>query len=64
MNGRNGYRGTALVTGAARRIGRSIAMALAAEGYGVAIHCRNSRVEGIALAKAIRSEERRVGKEC
>lgn len=53
MNGRNGYRGTALVTGAARRIGRSIALALAAEGYGVAIHCRNSRVEGIALAKAI-----------
>ena len=28
-------------------------MALAAEGYALAIHCLNSRVEGIALAKAI-----------
>lgn len=34
--------GTALVTGAARRIGRSIALDLAAHGWAVAVHCRRS----------------------
>jgi NAD(P)-dependent dehydrogenase (short-subunit alcohol dehydrogenase family) len=33
---------TALVTGAGRRIGRAIAVRLANEGYGLAIHCHNS----------------------
>jgi NAD(P)-dependent dehydrogenase (short-subunit alcohol dehydrogenase family) len=44
----------ALVTGGARRIGRAIVERLAAEGYGVAIHCNRSREEGGKLAAAIR----------
>ena len=43
----------ALVTGGARRIGRALTLALAAEGYAVAIHCRNSRGEADALATDI-----------
>ena len=45
----------ALVTGGARRIGRSIVERLAREGYGVAIHCNRSRGDGEALAEAIRA---------
>jgi NAD(P)-dependent dehydrogenase (short-subunit alcohol dehydrogenase family) len=44
---------TALVTGGARRIGRSIVERLAREGFGVAIHCYRSREEAEALAQAI-----------
>jgi NAD(P)-dependent dehydrogenase (short-subunit alcohol dehydrogenase family) len=35
---------TALVTGAARRLGRSIALALAEQGFDIAIHCGSSVV--------------------
>jgi NAD(P)-dependent dehydrogenase (short-subunit alcohol dehydrogenase family) len=45
----------ALVTGGARRIGAAIARRLAAEGCGVAIHCRLSRDEADALAAEIRA---------
>jgi NAD(P)-dependent dehydrogenase (short-subunit alcohol dehydrogenase family) len=45
---------TALITGSARRIGRAIALDLAAHGWGVAIHYRNSRDEAEALAGDIR----------
>jgi len=48
--------GTALVTGAAQRIGRTIATALADAGYALAIHCHRSRVEADALAQAIRQK--------
>ncbi len=43
----------ALVTGAARRIGRAIVLALANAGYRVAIHTRHSVAEGTALAGLI-----------
>lgn len=45
---------TALITGAARRIGRAIAMDLAAHGWRVGIHYRRSREEAEALASEIR----------
>ncbi|MBI1245461.1 MAG: SDR family oxidoreductase [Alphaproteobacteria bacterium] len=44
---------TALVTGGAKRIGAAIVEALAADGYAVAIHYRNSRTEAEALAAKI-----------
>jgi NAD(P)-dependent dehydrogenase (short-subunit alcohol dehydrogenase family) len=44
---------TALITGAARRIGRSIALDLAAHGWRVGIHYRHSRDEAEALAAEI-----------
>ena len=44
---------TALVTGAARRMGAAIARDLAAHGWAVAIHCNRSAAEGEALAAEI-----------
>lgn len=44
---------TALITGAARRIGRAIAFDLAAHGWRVAIHYRHSRDEAEHLASEI-----------
>ncbi|MGH9809881.1 MAG: SDR family NAD(P)-dependent oxidoreductase, partial [Terriglobia bacterium] len=46
---------TALVTGAARRIGRVIARDLAAHGWRIAIHYRSSREEAEGLAAEIRA---------
>ncbi|MGB7478901.1 MAG: SDR family NAD(P)-dependent oxidoreductase, partial [Burkholderiaceae bacterium] len=43
----------ALVTGAARRIGRSIALALAERGWDVAVHYRGSRDDALATVAAI-----------
>ncbi len=45
--------GAALVTGAAQRIGRAIALDLASAGWAVAIHYRNSRADAEALAAEI-----------
>ena len=45
---------TVLITGAARRIGRAIALDLAEAGFAVAIHYRNSGTEAEALAQHIR----------
>ena len=42
----------ALVTGAARRIGREIALDLAAHGWDIAVHCRGSFSEAEATAAA------------
>ncbi len=35
-------KGAALVTGAAKRIGRQIALDLAADGWDIAVHCNTS----------------------
>lgn len=44
---------TALITGAAKRIGRAIALDLAQQGYAVALHCNQSRPEAESLAAEI-----------
>lgn len=54
MNGNSAPHRTALVTGAARRIGRAIALDLAEAGWAVAIHYRNSSRQADALADEIR----------
>ncbi|MDX1443802.1 MAG: pteridine reductase [Gammaproteobacteria bacterium] len=43
----------ALVTGSARRIGAAINRRLHADGYSIAIHCRNSRDDADTLAQAL-----------
>jgi 3-oxoacyl-[acyl-carrier protein] reductase len=52
-------RGGALVTGAARGIGRGIALALADEGYDVAVHFRRSRADAEAVEAEIAGRGRR-----
>jgi len=52
-------RGTALVTGGARRIGRALALTAATCGYDVAIHHRTAPEDAKALAFEIRSMGRR-----
>ncbi|MFN3613406.1 MAG: SDR family oxidoreductase [Rubrimonas sp.] len=49
--------GAALVTGAARRIGRGLALDLAAQGWAVAVHCNGS----VAEAEATAAEARALG---
>lgn len=49
----------ALVTGGARRLGRAIALELAAQGWDVAVHCHRSVDEAEALATQIRAAGRR-----
>jgi NAD(P)-dependent dehydrogenase (short-subunit alcohol dehydrogenase family) len=45
----------ALVTGGARRIGRALALALAEDGYAVAVHHRSSRAAAEKVVETIRS---------
>jgi len=47
---------TVLVTGAAKRIGRTIALALADSGWSVAVHCNTSAREAAETAAAIRAK--------
>lgn len=46
-------RGAALVTGSAKRIGRQIALDLAADGWDIAVHCHTSIDEANAVARQI-----------
>ena len=50
---------TVLITGAAKRIGRQLALSLAEAGYDVAIHCHHSRVEAEEVAKLIEAMGRK-----
>ena len=50
---------TALVTGAAKRLGRAISLGLARAGADLVVHCRASAPEAEALAKEIRGLGRR-----
>ncbi len=49
----------ALVTGAAQRIGRAIAVALAEAGFDIAVHCHTNRDAAAATCETIRSNGRR-----
>ena len=44
-----------LVTGAARRLGRAIALELAGQGFDLALHCRHSLAEAEATANEVRA---------
>jgi NAD(P)-dependent dehydrogenase (short-subunit alcohol dehydrogenase family) len=50
---------TVLITGAARRIGRALALDLAHHGYDVAVHYNGSRQEAEEVAALIREKGRR-----
>jgi NAD(P)-dependent dehydrogenase (short-subunit alcohol dehydrogenase family) len=45
----------AFVTGAGQRLGRGVALTLAKQGWGVAVHYRNSRAEAEAVVAEIRA---------
>lgn len=49
------FRPVALVTGAARRLGREIALDLARHGFDLAVHCRQSRNEAETTAAELRA---------
>jgi NAD(P)-dependent dehydrogenase (short-subunit alcohol dehydrogenase family) len=50
---------TALITGAAKRVGRVIALELARAGYDIAIHFGSSESEAVALANEVKALGRR-----
>ena len=50
---------TVLITGAAKRIGRALALDLANNGYDLALHCHHSRKDAERLADEIRALGRR-----
>ncbi|HEY1502954.1 MAG TPA: SDR family oxidoreductase [Stellaceae bacterium] len=52
-------KGAALVTGAGKRIGRAIALALAEDGYDVAVHYGLSQADAAAVVAAIEAKGRR-----
>ena len=50
----------ALVTGAAQRLGRAVALELAAHGWGVVIHYRHSAAEAVSVAAEARKYSKEV----
>ena len=48
------YKKTVLITGAAKRIGKAIALGMAADGWRVVVHYGASREEAECLVKLIR----------
>lgn len=48
--------GTILITGAGRRVGRALALALAGDGYDIAVHYNRSQDEAEAVAAEIRAK--------
>ncbi len=50
---------TALITGAAKRIGRQLSLDLADDGWNIAVHCSTSLREGEEVAELIRSKGRK-----
>ena len=50
---------TALITGAAKRIGRAIALELARAGYDIALHFRGPDAEAAEVAREVAAEGRR-----
>jgi NAD(P)-dependent dehydrogenase (short-subunit alcohol dehydrogenase family) len=54
-------RPTVLITGAARRIGRAIALSMAEAGYDVAVHYRHSKLEAEGLVREIEALGQRAG---
>jgi NAD(P)-dependent dehydrogenase (short-subunit alcohol dehydrogenase family) len=49
----------ALITGAGRRIGRALALGMAADGWDIAVHYRQSEAEAADVADAVRALGRR-----
>lgn len=49
---------TILITGSNRGIGKAVALALAADGYDIVVHCRSRRSEAEAVAEAVRAQGR------
>ena len=47
---------TALVTGAAKRIGRAIAISLAREGYDIGVHYGQSKAEALDLVEVLKAQ--------
>jgi NAD(P)-dependent dehydrogenase (short-subunit alcohol dehydrogenase family) len=52
-------KGAALVTGAGKRIGRAIALALADDGYDIAVHYSTSRQDAETVVAAVEARGRR-----
>jgi len=51
-------KGTILVTGSSRGIGKAIALRLAVDGYDLVLHCRSNREQAEAVATQVREKGR------